>query len=25
MEADSIADLVRMASDLGVTPARKVR
>jgi len=25
MEADSIADLVRMASDLGVTPAGKVR
>jgi FixJ family two-component response regulator len=25
MEADSIADLVRMASDLGITPAGKVR
>jgi FixJ family two-component response regulator len=25
MEADSIADLVRMAADLGVTPAGKVR
>jgi FixJ family two-component response regulator len=25
MEADSIADLVRMAADLGISPAGKVR
>jgi hypothetical protein len=25
MEADSIADLVRMAADLGIEPAGKVR